>query len=712
MRSAFVVLAAVAGLLAGCNDAGTGLNPEATLVLGDTAIAFVVAPGASAPAPQTVPITAGGGATLDGLAVGTIQYSGPGGWLSASLDRPVAPATLTLAVTPGSLPAATYSASVPISSPGAGNAPQTVNVSLVISAAGGATTTLQAAGQAATFLDAVPFRTQLTLEPGAQYLVAVVNTSPSNGAKEDFTLVGSTSGATARIGAPPPAPGAALSPRAGFAADVRAVRNAQPLHRLAANHLAILDVNRQVYAHLLARQGQLGLPAMAARSPASFAISQSVGTVNKVYVRTGLQVSCGAVDSIGARTVAVGQHVIVLADTNRTDWPDGDRPDSAFYQQFADEYDRLTWPHIQQYIGDPLVLDAQLSGTGKVTVAITPVLNRIGGGVVAFVNPCDFFATRVSSTDTVFSNETEIFYSLAPSANAGGIDNWKKSLRSVAAHETKHIVSIGSRLKSNSPVLEQVWLEEGLAQVSSEIWMRNFNGATWKGHAGFAETVECELNFGSGSPCNPRDDKPHTLTVSHLPFLFEYLEASGAPAPSGLGSDTPSNYGAGWSMARWTIDEYATDEAGFIKGLIAEPALVGLDNLSSHTAQSVPLLLTYWNLAIAVFQTPAYTAADPRVAVPSFDFADIFQTGQTALSCNGVRCGLFTTSGQPVYPVQPVQVTSGSISKQVTGLSGTAAAYFLLSATSGGTESLQLQSGSGGPLAPSSALRVGIVRVK
>jgi hypothetical protein len=60
------------------------------------------------------------------------------------------------------------------------------------------------------------------------------------------------------------------------------------------------------------------------------------------------------VDSIGARTVAVGQHVIVLADTNRTTWPQAFRPDSAFYQTFADEYDQITWPHLLANIGNPL----------------------------------------------------------------------------------------------------------------------------------------------------------------------------------------------------------------------------------------------------------------------------------------------------------------------------------------------------------------------
>jgi hypothetical protein len=132
--------------------------------------------------------------------------------------------------------------------------------------------------------------------------------------------------------------------------------------------------------------------------------------------------------------------------------------------------------------------------------------------------------------------------------------------------------------------------------------------------------------------------------------------------------------------------------------------------LSSHTGQSIPLLLAYWNLATAIYNTPTYTAADPRITIPSFNLPEIFNVGQTQLTCGGTPCGLFTQSGMPVYPVQPIEV-AGSFSEAVQGVRGTAAAFFLLSATGSGKQALQLQSGGGGTLSPSSNLRVGIIRV-
>ena len=291
-------------------------------------------------------------------------------------------------------------------------------------------------------------------------------------------------------------------------------------------------------------------------------------------------------DSIGARTVAVGQHVIVLADTSLANWPQSARPDSGFYQTFANEYDQVTYPHILANIGNPIAFDNQLSNVGKIAVTITPVLNNFGGAVgggsvVAFVNGCDFFPFATSGINADFSNQTEMFYSWAPLSSTGlDIPTWEAALRATAAHETKHIVSFSDRIINNSANFEEIWLEEGLAQESAEIWERNFSQATWKGQANFLQTAACEIDLGAGAPCDLADNKPLALIFSQLPFFFQYLQEEGFNE-EGLGLDTPANYGAGWTIARWATDQYATSEATFIKSLINEPQLTGLDNLSA-----------------------------------------------------------------------------------------------------------------------------------
>jgi hypothetical protein len=591
-----------------------------------------------------------------------------------------------------------------------------------------ASLTLGAAGQSSAFLSSPNFSSNLAVQAGSQYLIAVVNTDASSATLEGFSLTGnfSSTSSSLRPSQQPRELRAATNARAATPVTYQYSGPPLPsramLRSAAQNHLAMLEQNRLIFARLGNPSASwANMRAQSGRSaPVSAAITATIGAVSKVYVKHSLSGSCTAVDSIGARTVAIGQHVIVLADTNSTAWPQAFRPDSSFYQTFANEYDQVTWPHLLANIGNPLGYDASLSSVGKVTVTLTPVLNNFagpsgGGVVVAFVNGCDFFPLASSGVNADFSNQTEMFYSLVPSANSYTIAGWEAELRATAAHESKHIVSIADRILNNSPTLtDEVWLEEGLAQESSEIWERNFNQATWKGQATFTQTVVCEFDFGSGAPCDHPATKPSALTGSHLPFLFDYLLTESSSNSEGLGLDTPANYGAGWAISRWATDQYASAEGTFIKSLINEPTLTGLNNLAAHTGQSIPLLLTYWNVASAIFQTPTYTAADVRTTIPSFNFADIFKTAQTtAFTCGGTPCGLFTTSGTPAYPIQPIAVsTSTAFSKTVNGVPGTSASFFLLTGPAAGIEVLQLLTPGGIALSPSSGFRVAILRVQ
>jgi hypothetical protein len=718
-----LVLGGAGLLLAACSGTSTAPKNSPSVRLASMAVAFNGQQGSTNPAAQAVAVTNAGNGALTGLSIGSITYgSGGSGWLSAQLSQTAAPSTLTLTATTRALAGGTYVATVAISGAGATNNPQRLTVTLSLGAAAGSTS-LASPGQSAVFLTSPNFNAHLSAQSGSQYLIAVVNTDSTHTVTEDFTLAGSFA-AVGASGARAPtvvtraqkavryAAVAKRNPTYAVAGPVAA--NIATIRQLARNHMGALDFNRQVYATLgnpsevrarmLASGGRV--------APFSPSITQTVGAVNRVYVRKQLAASCADVDSIGARTVAVGQHVIVLADTSLAAWPNSLRPDSSFYQTFANEYDQTTWPHIQTFIGNPMAYDASLSGVGKLTVTITPRLNTFGGGIVAFVNGCDFYPFASSGPQADFSNNTEMFYYWVPGTNGFDVPTWKDLLRSTAAHETKHIVSYSDRILNNSSTFERIWLEEGLAQESSEIWERHFNQATWKGNASFLQTVACELDLGSNAPCDIANNKPYTLVGGHLPFFFDYLQSESQSNSEGLGQDTPSNYGAGWTIARWATDQYATTEGSFIQSLVNEPRLNGLANLSIHTGQPIPLLLVYWNLATAIYDTVTYVAADPRTTIPSFNFGNIFYAGQTGLTCGGSPCGLFTGSGSPVFPVQPIALTTGSLSQAVHAVPGTAAAFFLLSATGNGTETLQLESGSGGAISSSSGFRVGIIRVK
>lgn len=93
---------------------------------------FVGASGAE-PGPVSIAIANDGGWELTGLEANVSYAAGqPTGWLAVELSGTVAPSTLTLTASAGSLTPGTYDATVAISSPGATNTPQTVGVTFTV----------------------------------------------------------------------------------------------------------------------------------------------------------------------------------------------------------------------------------------------------------------------------------------------------------------------------------------------------------------------------------------------------------------------------------------------------------------------------------------------------------------------------------------------------------------------------------------------------
>ena len=723
---------AIAGLGAFLASCGGSTAPQTHPAIGlaVASIEFGAQFAGGNPSAQTVNITNSGTGTLSGLSLGMISYAaGASGWLNATLSTGTAPASISLNATTGSLAQGSYSATIPVTAAGA-TAPASLKVTFVIFPPAGNTTL--AVGQDTTFLTTPVIATNIVLQPGEQYLIAVVNTDTASAANEDFTLFGSMT-STQRVRLPSQSRIPSLARRSpvathgGLQLNAATVKRMQALRTLQRNHLAMLDHNTSVFQGV-ARTGRVAPSSGGAVARPRFTISQTVGTVNKIYIANAFGATCTQVDSIGARTVAVGQHVIVLADTNTAKWPSNMR-DSAFYQAFANEYDAVTFPHINNNIGNPLAYDSHLSGIGKITVVISPVLNHFGGGIVAFVDGCDFFPLNDPNFPDL-DNFTEMFYYWAPDTTSGWTGRaWEDLMRGTAAHESKHIVSYTDRIINNGlQFFEERWLEEGLAQESAEIWERHFNNTTWKGGATFAQVVACEIYINGFTPAcqDSTGTLPVALTGSHLPFYFDYLAAE-SQSPTGLGfgnsgnNATPTNYGAGWAFARWATDQYATTEPSFIMSLVNQNTLAGLANVSAVTGKSVPELLVYWNLASAVYDTATYTAVDPRITNPTLNFGQIFWDGQTDGGRGGFKCGKAGTpcgifgpnfATTPVWPIQPAAVSTGNLNAKVTGVSGTTAAYFLLTSTGSGRQYIQLQSGTGASISTSSGLRIGIIRVK
>jgi hypothetical protein len=111
------------------------LSTDPLIGLSSTDLNFGAQTGGADPGPQFVAVNNAGGGALTGLST-TLTYGAgqPTGWLGATLNTNTAPASITLQATTGSLSDGTYTATVAVSSPVAGNSPQTIAVEFTVSA--------------------------------------------------------------------------------------------------------------------------------------------------------------------------------------------------------------------------------------------------------------------------------------------------------------------------------------------------------------------------------------------------------------------------------------------------------------------------------------------------------------------------------------------------------------------------------------------------
>ncbi|MGH7448227.1 MAG: hypothetical protein ACRELT_11740 [Longimicrobiales bacterium] len=120
-------------LLAACGDDAT--SPSPAIYFSPGSVVFAGQADGAAPAAQTVNVLNTGGGSLTGLETAIVYGAGePQGWLNAVLDQNVAPASITLSPTLGTLTDGSYSAVVTVSASGARNTPQNLEVVLNVAA--------------------------------------------------------------------------------------------------------------------------------------------------------------------------------------------------------------------------------------------------------------------------------------------------------------------------------------------------------------------------------------------------------------------------------------------------------------------------------------------------------------------------------------------------------------------------------------------------
>ncbi len=139
-----------------------------SISLSTTKASFSYSLGGSTPASQTVNVTNSGGGTLAWSAV-----SGSA-WLTVSPISGTGSGTLTLGINPAGLTAQTYNGAITVTASGATNSPQTISVSLTISAAAAPPVVVSAVVNAASW-------TGGTVAPGELIVIGSTMLGPSTG---------------------------------------------------------------------------------------------------------------------------------------------------------------------------------------------------------------------------------------------------------------------------------------------------------------------------------------------------------------------------------------------------------------------------------------------------------------------------------------------------------------------------------------------------
>jgi len=416
---------------------------------------------------------------------------------------------------------------------------------------------------------------------------------------------------------------------------------------------------------------------------------------------------CTSSIPIVARTAWVGQHAVIVEDTATTSQGQQTLKGQldSLYAVVGQEFDTVMWPILTTNFGNPLAMDQQLSGTGKIVMVFSPRINTMSGGTIeGFVASCDFFPVSQAPS----SNVGEYFYAIMPTSS-GTKAGWLRSIRSTIIHEVKHITSFGERIArapSTQVPYEELWLEEGTARHAEELYARGIYGVQWKGNVDYQNSVYCDVR-----PDVPQCAGRPALMRRHFDALYQYLQS---PEPySVIGRVAPSDatfYATSWSIVRWMIDHYATSEAAFLSQLV-QSGQAGVANLEARVGGGHPWeeMFGEWALTMFTDDYPGVTFANTRLRFPSWNLRSEFRG--LCEDYGPCKNPANTYNWYPLaFPLTPRPLAFGNFSDTVNFLNAASFSTWLLSGTQLAPQLIEVRSTGGGD--PPSQLRIAIVRIQ
>ena len=419
------------------------------------------------------------------------------------------------------------------------------------------------------------------------------------------------------------------------------------------------------------------------------AVEARVGDI--VKLNANANVACSSPNTRSGRVAAVGNRVVVVADTGN---PAGGYTD-AEYASIAATFDTLVYPLDTTAFGAP----SNISQYGKIILFYTRSVNQLTPSNAGYTIGGFFFARDLYPKTAknglqacTSSNEQEMFYLLVPDPN--GLVNGNKRTKDMVtllnlgtiAHEFQHLINSSRRLyvTPNAQVAEETWLDEGLSHIAEELLFFRVSGYTSRQNLTLADIQRQSANFTNYASQN-------------FARFYGYLtnpEITSPYAPN----DSLSTRGATWNFLRYSAGRQgAGGEAGFFHSVV-NSSTTGFANLNNATGGQIGDYLRDWTVSVIAddFSAAETAALDAKYILPAWNFRNIYP-------------GLRFSGGTPlgVYPIAARRLTNNS-TQRIT-LAGGTSSYVRFGIRSGG--SAQLTFSSNGSAVPGT-LRYAIVRLR
>jgi hypothetical protein len=457
---------------------------------------------------------------------------------------------------------------------------------------------------------------------GADYIAVLVNTNPTAGVRESFTLQGSGIAA----------PATTIVPIGGAALARTPIEGGVPTPELDRAYEASLRLRERreltprfsaARAWYASRQpASSRAPTISGGASRSFDLTRRDGALPAgVKVGDIVTVNVNGTDACtnpvnhGARVAAIGTHAIILADTLN---PSGGFTDSDF-QRYAARFDTLVFPLDSAAFGPPTDID----GNGHVGLIFTRTVNELtpaksSSYVGGFTFSRDLFPVTATARAEACpaSNQGEYFYLLAPdplgsiNGNARTTGFVDSNTTSVIAHEFQHLINASRRLYvNNAESFEVTWLDEGLAHTAEELLFYREAGLTPKNNL---DTQQIRATTQRRTAFN-------LDMLGNTGRYQSYLRAPSGSSPYAA-NDSLSTRGAAWSLLRYLADRSGASDNEFFSRLV-NSTTTGLDNLKAVYASDFVAALRDWSMSHAVDDV-AGTA--PELQQPSWNWHSVY----------------------------------------------------------------------------------------